>query len=107
MEWLLIRASVSFCPMRELHLVGQCCKLLLQPLYLAHLTVISEHSVELLCDSDEGGPAAQLLQFSSSDIGARRADTTQDVSYRILYWPFIEDLNRLAFRCPGDKKKES
>lgn len=65
--------------------------------YPAHLTVISEHGVELLGDSDEGGPATKLLQFSSPDIGACRADATQDVSYRILYRSFIEDLHRLAF----------
>lgn len=73
----------------------QCRTLFLQPLQPAHLTVISKHSVKLLGNSDEGGPAAQLLQFASPHIGAGGADPTQDVSYRILYWPFKDDLNCL------------
>lgn len=96
MECVLIRASVLFFSMHGC-ILSAVLRAFPSTFYPAHLAVTSEHSVELLGDSDEGGPATELLQFSSPDIGARRADATQDVSYRILHRSFIEDLNSLAF----------
>lgn len=57
--------------------------------------VVTEHGVELLRDSDEGRPAAQLLQFTSADICARGADPTQDVPYCHVHGAFIGNLHRL------------
>lgn len=107
MEWVLIRvfSFFDFFSPRRGCILSAVLQVFPPTFYPAHLTVISEHSVELLGDSDEGGPATELLQFSSPDIGASRADTTEDVSYGILHRSFIQDLDCLAFWRPGDIKK--
>lgn len=69
------------------------------------LTVVAVDCVELLGDPDEGGPAAQLLQFSRPDVGAGGADAAQHVPYRDLHRPFVGDLHRLALRRSGVSNK--
>lgn len=68
------------------------------------LTVIAVDRVELLGDPDEGGPAAQLLQFPCPDVGAGGADPAQHVPYRDLHRTFVADLHRLPLRRPGLSK---
>lgn len=50
----------------------------------------------LLCDSDKGGPATELLQFGSSYVGAGGAQTTQNVPDGGLYIPPVRYLHRPA-----------
>lgn len=77
----------------------------LKPDLAVRLAVVAENSVELLGDPDEGGPAAQLLQFACPDIGAGGADPTQDVSYCNLHWTFVENFDCLPLRRSGGKKQ--
>lgn len=69
-----------------------------------HLTVVAVNGVELLGDPDEGGPAAQLLQFPRPDVGAGGPDAAQHVPYRDLHRPFVGDLHRLPLRRSGVSK---
>lgn len=77
----------------------------LKPDLAVRLAVVAENSVELLGDPDEGGPAAQLLQFACPDIGAGGADPTQDVSYCNLHWTFVENFDCLPLRRSGGKRQ--
>lgn len=65
------------------------------------LTVVTVNCVELLADPDEGGPAAQLLQFPRPDVGAGGAHPAQHVPYRDLHRTFVGDLHRLPLRRSG------
>lgn len=58
--------------------------------------VIAKDGVELLGDSDEGGPAAQFLQLRCPDVGAGGANPAQDVSYCHVHRTFVKNLDRLA-----------
>lgn len=69
-----------------------------------HSAVVAEDSVELLGDPDEGGPAAQLLQFACPDIGAGGADPAQDVSYCHIHRTFVKNFDCLPLRRSGGKK---
>lgn len=69
--------------------------------------VVAEHSVELLGDPDESGPAAQLLQFARADVGAGGADPTQDVPYCHINRTFVKNFDRLPLRRSGGKRTES
>ncbi len=71
-----------------------------------HSAVVAEDSVELLGDPDEGGPAAQLLQFACTHIGAGGADAAQDVSYRLLHRTFVRNFDCLSLRCSGAKNTQ-
>lgn len=61
----------------------------------AQYLTIAKNRVELLGDSDKGRPAAQLLQFSGSDVSAGGADASQDVPHRLLHRSFEGDLHCL------------
>lgn len=69
------------------------------------LTVVAVNCVELLGDPDEGGPAAQLLQFPRPDIGAGGPDPAQYVPYSDLHRTFVGDFHRLPLRRSGVSKK--
>lgn len=72
---------------------------------LKHLAAVAKNSVELLGDPDEGGPAAQLLQFACPNIGAGGADATQDVSYGDLHRALVGNFNRLPLGRSGDRHR--
>uniref|UniRef100_A0A3P9D0Y7 B box-type domain-containing protein n=1 Tax=Maylandia zebra TaxID=106582 RepID=A0A3P9D0Y7_9CICH len=69
-------------------------------------TVVPEDGVELLGDSDEGRPAAQLLQLGCTDIRAGGADPSQDVSYGVTHRTFVENFHGLPLRRSGGKENE-
>lgn len=71
------------------------------------LTVVAVNCVELLGDPDEGGPAAQLLQFPRPHVGAGGPDPAQDVPYGDLHRAFVGDLHRLPLRRSGVSKKRT
>lgn len=83
---------------------GPCCRHVAASEGLS--AVVAEDGVELLRDPDEGGPAAQLLQFARTDVGAGGADPAQDVSYRPLHRAFVRDLHCLPLRSSGGGKKK-
>lgn len=62
---------------------------------------LGEHLAGLLCDSDEGGPATELLQFGCAYVSAGGAHTTQDISDGVLHIALIGHLHRPALRCPA------
>lgn len=71
------------------------------------LTVVAVNCVELLGDPNEGGPAAQLLQFPRPDVGAGGPDPAQYVPYSDVHWTFVEDLHRLPLRRSGVSKNRT
>lgn len=68
--------------------------------------VVPEDGVELLGDSDEGRPAAQLLQLGCTDIRAGGADPSQDVSYGVAHRTFVENFHGLSLRRSGGNENE-
>lgn len=61
---------------------------------------LGEHVARLLCDSDEGRPAAQFFEFGSSYICAGGAQAAQDVPDGVFHVTFVGHLDRPALRCP-------
>jgi len=57
---------------------------------------LGEHLAGLLCDSDEGCPAAQFFEFGSSYICACGPQTTHDVPDGVFDVTFVGHLD-----CPA------
>lgn len=79
------------------HLVPFFVLLQTSPLSSKDSAVIAKYGVELLCDPDEGGPTAQLLQFSRPYVGAGGADPTQDVPYCYFHRALVGNFDCLPF----------
>lgn len=68
---------------------------------------LSEHLAGLLCNADEGGSPAQLLEFGCSHIGARGAESPQDITDGIFYIPSVRNLHCPTLRCPVSQERRN
>lgn len=59
----------------------------------------------LLRDPDEGGSAAQFLEFGGAHVGACGAEPPQDVPDGVFYVSSVRNLHRPAFRRPAGQRK--
>lgn len=95
--------SVRLTPSRTLHrqalMQGNC-------FYQAGCLLLSEHVAGLLCYADEGGSAAQLLEFGCTHVGAGGAEPPKDVPDRVFYIPSVRNLHRPTLRRPGNKHEK-
>lgn len=68
---------------------------------------LGEHLAGLLCDPDEGGSPAELLQLGGTDVGAGGAEASEHVPDGVLHVPSVGDLHRPALRGPEKRHSQS
>lgn len=70
-------------------------------------SLLGEHVAGLLRDPDEGGSAAQFLEFGCAHVGAGGAEPPQDVPDGVFYVSSVRNLHRPPFRRPEGQRKTS
>lgn len=68
---------------------------------------LGEHLAGLLCDPDEGGSPAELLQLGCTNIGAGGAEASEHVPDGVLHVPSVGHLHRPALRGPEGRHSQS
>lgn len=74
---------------------------------LAGSDPLGEHLAGLLCDPNEGGPSAELLQLGGTNVGAGGPEATEHVPDGVLHVPSVGHLHRPALRGPDRGHSQS
>lgn len=72
----------------------------LQPVCTYACVLRREHLVGLLCDADEGGPPAQLLELGGAHVCAGGAEASQHLADGVLHISSVRNLHGLSLRRP-------
>jgi len=95
---------MSWCPKHVNTLAGGLCVCVCAR--VCALALVSEHLAGLLCDTNEGGPPAQLFELRGAHVCAGGAEASQHVTDGVLHISSIGNLHGPTLRRPESREEE-